>query len=463
MSRCTWLVACLSIVAVSGGGKVSRCDEPTLPRYRLEVGQQLNYEGLYEFAYDKYPDAAHGDRIATTVWVVDRNDDGSWRMVLQQQTTSFSRRKGKTTDQDPSTAIVSFDLFDDGRIATDQETADACHRWNLRLVEYFPRLPKDSEAAREGWTSEDPRLNRSYRFEQAPDADNEPDQWTVRFVAEDPMDPIVLASQQGAVVIDRERRVPTRTKSVYTQRYGHLGKGIQTIRLSSVESLSDDEAAQLREDARRLSEARQAFFEAFERVRNATSRAEAELLHAEGIAALSAGRETIQTTALREDLDSLLAKRLHYRESLLERAERCGELIGSAAPPWELRDLEGQSHTLQQQRGKVVVLDFWYRACGPCMWAMPQVKQIAERPVAVFGMSNDREPEDARFVAKALSLNFPTLLIAETDLFQSYGHFAFPTLIVVDQEGVIRHIHIGYAPDIAKRTSEIVDALLEEN
>ena len=56
-------------------------------------------------------------------------------------------------------------------------------------------------------------------------------------------------------------------------------------------------------------------------------------------------------------------------------------------------------------------MDFWYRGCGWCMYAMPQVKQLAEdykdKPVVVLGMNTDRNEEDARFVVKELGLDVP--------------------------------------------------------
>ncbi|HEU5116041.1 MAG TPA: TlpA disulfide reductase family protein, partial [Isosphaeraceae bacterium] len=129
---------------------------------------------------------------------------------------------------------------------------------------------------------------------------------------------------------------------------------------------------------------------------------------------------------------------------------------------------EGNVQTLARRRGEVVILDFWYRGCGPCIQAMPELKRLATRfsgrPVAVFGMNTDEDAEDARFVAKAMDLNYPTLLVSETDLARSYGasQFGFPTLVIIDQEGVIRWIHTGYAPDISERISEVVEPLLGE-
>jgi thiol-disulfide isomerase/thioredoxin len=110
----------------------------------------------------------------------------------------------------------------------------------------------------------------------------------------------------------------------------------------------------------------------------------------------------------------------------------------------------------------VLVLDFWYRGCGWCMRAMPQVKEVAKhyrgRPVAVFGMNNDRKEEDARFVVEKMALEYPVL--RSDELPARYGVTGFPTLVVIDQEGKIADVHIGYSDHLFEDVTATVDRLL---
>jgi thiol-disulfide isomerase/thioredoxin len=122
----------------------------------------------------------------------------------------------------------------------------------------------------------------------------------------------------------------------------------------------------------------------------------------------------------------------------------------------------GSPRSLEACRGKVVVLDFWYRGCAWCIRAMPQVKQIAAhfqgRPVEVFGMNTDRGEADAKFVVDKLALNYPTL--KGEGVPEKYGVSGFPTLLVIDQAGVLRDIHVGYSPTLAKNVIASVEKLL---
>ena len=110
----------------------------------------------------------------------------------------------------------------------------------------------------------------------------------------------------------------------------------------------------------------------------------------------------------------------------------------------------------------MLVLDFWYRGCGWCMRAMPQVKEVARhyrgRPVAVFGMNNDRKEEDARFVVEKMALEYPVLRSEE--LPARYGVTGFPTLVVIDREGKIADVHIGYSDHLFEDVTATVDRLL---
>jgi thiol-disulfide isomerase/thioredoxin len=119
---------------------------------------------------------------------------------------------------------------------------------------------------------------------------------------------------------------------------------------------------------------------------------------------------------------------------------------------------------LADYRGKVVVMDFWYRGCGWCMYAMPQVKQLAEdfsgKPVVVLGMNTDREEKDARLVIDTMGLKYPTIHAQEIP--KKYGVQGFPTLIIIDAEGVVRDVHVGYSPTLRDDLAKKIKGLLEK-
>ena len=133
------------------------------------------------------------------------------------------------------------------------------------------------------------------------------------------------------------------------------------------------------------------------------------------LAIVTAARKLVTLPDLASVLDGTITGHPAYVKGLADDQQNQAAVIGKPAPDWEFADLAGQRHSLKELHGKVVVLDFWYRGCGWCMRAMPQVKQLsadyAGKPVAIFGVNTDKDPKNAQVVADYIfSLPCPTLL-----------------------------------------------------
>lgn len=177
---------------------------------------------------------------------------------------------------------------------------------------------------------------------------------------------------------------------------------------------------------------------------------------------LKDARESLTLPVLREQVDEQLKKHAQMASYHADEAKNRAAVLGHAAADWETKDLDGKTHTLKGYRGKVVVLDLWYRGCGWCVRAMPQVKELAEdfkgEPVAVLGMNTDRDEKDAKLVVDEMGLKYPTL--RAEGLPEKYHVRGFPTLIVIDQEGKVADIHAGYSPTLREDVSRSVKSLL---
>jgi hypothetical protein len=98
------------------------------------------------------------------------------------------------------------------------------------------------------------------------------------------------------------------------------------------------------------------------------------------------------------------------------------------------------------------------------MYAMPQVKQLAadykDKPVVVLGMNTDRDEKDTRVVIDVFGLTHPT--IKAEGIPEKYKVDGFPTMIIVDQAGVVRDVHVGYSADLHEQVSKKINELLSE-
>ncbi|HZU82798.1 MAG TPA: TlpA disulfide reductase family protein [Polyangiaceae bacterium] len=117
------------------------------------------------------------------------------------------------------------------------------------------------------------------------------------------------------------------------------------------------------------------------------------------------------------------------------------------APDFALKDLAGKTVTLESLRGKVVVLNFWSKTCGPCLEEMPDLaeltKVLRDRPdVAVVAVSVDDGPDDVRpTLQTVLHEEPPFTVLFDPDakiVGSKYGTRLFPETWFIDKRGVIR-------------------------
>ena len=121
----------------------------------------------------------------------------------------------------------------------------------------------------------------------------------------------------------------------------------------------------------------------------------------------------------------------------------------SQAPDFTVKDLKGREISLSNYSGKVVFLNFWATWCGPCKAEIPDLiqayKQYKDKGMEIIGISVDRiSPKSVLKFAEKYKINYPVVM--STDKIQKdYDPGPYiPTTIIIDQEGKIRHRHIGY-------------------
>jgi thiol-disulfide isomerase/thioredoxin len=118
----------------------------------------------------------------------------------------------------------------------------------------------------------------------------------------------------------------------------------------------------------------------------------------------------------------------------------------------QLPDLDKQLQSIDQWRGKVVVVNFWATWCAPCREEIPMFVRLQEkhrsRGLQFVGIAID-QPDKVRPYATELGMNFP-VLIGNGDaieLTRTLGNRAgvLPYTIVIDRTGRIASIEVGAA------------------
>jgi thiol-disulfide isomerase/thioredoxin len=116
------------------------------------------------------------------------------------------------------------------------------------------------------------------------------------------------------------------------------------------------------------------------------------------------------------------------------------------APNFKLRNLNGRVVTLDQYKGKVVLLDFWATWCGPCRMTMPLLERLQkEYPKGMTLLAiNLQEPEDVvRDYVREQKIDSEVLLDEDGVVGSAYGADMIPMQVLIDKEGNIRRVGVG--------------------
>jgi thiol-disulfide isomerase/thioredoxin len=121
--------------------------------------------------------------------------------------------------------------------------------------------------------------------------------------------------------------------------------------------------------------------------------------------------------------------------------------VAAPAPDFELADLDGRSHRLSAERGRVVLLDFWASWCAPCADELGCLVELSGRhaaDVSLVAVTIDRDADSVRgFLAKRPLGAAKVLQDGRSDVLSEYGADGLPALYLIDREGVVREVHDG--------------------
>jgi cytochrome c biogenesis protein CcmG/thiol:disulfide interchange protein DsbE len=152
----------------------------------------------------------------------------------------------------------------------------------------------------------------------------------------------------------------------------------------------------------------------------------------------------------------------------LDPNARPSTMPGRPAPEFALRIMDSvppDSARLSDQRGSVVVLNFWASWCIPCRVEHPELTLASSmyegRGVKFFGvLYDDSEANGRSWIREVGGQRYPALIDDGARTAIDYGLYGVPETFVIDQQGRVVQKHIG--PITAAQLSGIIDPLLSE-
>ncbi len=119
------------------------------------------------------------------------------------------------------------------------------------------------------------------------------------------------------------------------------------------------------------------------------------------------------------------------------------------APDFTLQNMDGETYTLSNYRGKVVMLNFWATWCPPCRREMPSLERLytklKDQGFVVIAVNQFEDPDLVFEFTGRLSLEptFPILFDRDSSVAEQFGVKGLPTTYLLDKEGRIRYRAIG--------------------
>ena len=136
--------------------------------------------------------------------------------------------------------------------------------------------------------------------------------------------------------------------------------------------------------------------------------------------------------------------------SLLIAGSAYADINAGPAPDFTLKSDSGSNLRLSEFRGEVVMINFWASWCGPCRQEMPLLDQLYTRynPLGftILGINVEEDSKLAEKLLEEIPVNFPILFDTENAVSEKYNVVAMPSTIMVDRDGNMRYLHLGYMP-----------------
>jgi len=159
------------------------------------------------------------------------------------------------------------------------------------------------------------------------------------------------------------------------------------------------------------------------------------------------------------------AKKAEPRTQAAE-SEETDTLKGKDAPDFTLTDVDGNTVTLSELKGKVVFLDFWATWCPPCRESLPHTQALSQHEMAksgdlvVLAVNAREEVDKVKKFMQDNSYSFRVVLDTNGEVLNRYKVQGIPTFVLIDRGGKVAWVQVGFAKGMEKQMEEAVTKAL---
>ncbi len=136
-------------------------------------------------------------------------------------------------------------------------------------------------------------------------------------------------------------------------------------------------------------------------------------------------------------------------------------------PAWDLPVIANGNGRLspESQLGTVTYIDFWASWCGPCRLSLPALNRLQKdfdpSDFSIVAISVDYVDEDALDFLKRYPVDYPVLIDKTGDSGRAFSVAGMPSGYLLDRDGLIREIHVGFRKGDEEQLRESISALIQ--
>ncbi len=163
---------------------------------------------------------------------------------------------------------------------------------------------------------------------------------------------------------------------------------------------------------------------------------------------------------------TLYSKYLKQQTDTIPKKNKYEKLV-EIAPSWKLPLINGDSLAMSDIKSKLMLIDFWYVGCFPCLMAIPRLVELdslySEKDLKIVGINAyDKTPEKISPTLKKLNVKYD-IAYKGLDVAKKYGVMGYPKLFLIDTKTKkVIYVHNGYSQNMKEVLQEEIDNFLNK-
>ena len=139
---------------------------------------------------------------------------------------------------------------------------------------------------------------------------------------------------------------------------------------------------------------------------------------------------------------------------------------GDKAPDFTVEMVDGSKIQLSKLKGKVVLVNFWATWCPPCREELKHVqKDLIDRfkgkDFVFLPISRGEKKDVVEAFRKKMNYTFPMGLDPQQSIYKLYASNYIPRNFVVDKDGKVIYVSVGYTPEEFAEMIKVIDGALK--